>query len=67
MQNLLNSAKHHDLLRNDYAIDDRWFQQQMGEVDVLRARMFEEIKGKTVWIRSAWYKTISYIKLNRAP
>jgi glycosyltransferase involved in cell wall biosynthesis len=64
MQNLLSSAKHHDLLLSDYAIDDRWFQQQMGEVDVLRARIFEEIKGKTVWIRSAWHKSISYIKRN---
>jgi len=37
----------------------------MGEVDVLRARMFEDIKGKTVWIRSAWHKFIFYIKRNQ--
>ncbi|MDP2099531.1 MAG: glycosyltransferase [Methylobacter sp.] len=59
MQSLLSSPKHHDLLVSDYGIDDRWFQQQMGEVDVLRSRAFEEIKSKTLWMRSGLHKIIS--------
>lgn len=59
MQNLLNSPKHHNLLASTYGVDDRWFQQQMGDIDVLRPRTFEEIKSKTLWIRSGWHKIIS--------
>lgn len=46
MGRLLNSDVHRELMANDYGIDDRWFHQQMGEVDVLRPRLIEEISDK---------------------
>ncbi len=46
MYQLLNDPKYHQLLTGTCQTDDRWFQQQMGEIDVLRPRIIEEIKGK---------------------
>jgi hypothetical protein len=43
---LLNSPTHHDLLSHAYGIDDRWFQQKMGEIDVLRPKIIEDLKGR---------------------
>lgn len=51
MYKILGNSKLHHLMVNDYEMDDRWFQQQMGEVDVLRPKMIEEIKVKTLGIR----------------
>lgn len=36
LERLLNSPEHHQILKDDYGIDDRWFQRKMGEIDVLR-------------------------------
>ncbi len=36
LSQLLNSTSHYDVLVNSYGIDDRWFQKEMGNVDVLR-------------------------------
>ena len=46
MYQMLNQADGHDLLVDGYGMDDRWFQQQMSEVDVLRPKIIEELKGK---------------------
>jgi len=39
MSRLLSSPPHHKVLLDSYGIDDRWFQREMGEVDVLRPKM----------------------------
>ncbi len=38
LERLLNSPEHHQILCDDYGIDDRWFQREMGEIDVLRPK-----------------------------
>ena len=54
MYKILSKSKCHDLMVNCYGMDDRWFQRQMGEIDVLRPKIIEEIKYKTLGIRSGW-------------
>ncbi|MBK5552229.1 glycosyltransferase [Pseudomonas sp. TH03] len=36
---LLNSPAHHDVMVNQYGLDDRWFQKELGEIDVLRPKV----------------------------
>ncbi len=38
MYKILNDKKYHDLMLKSYGIDDLWFQQCMGEIDVLRPK-----------------------------
>lgn len=52
MYKILNEPKYHNLMANDYGMDDRWFQQQMSEVDVLRPKFIEEVKTKTRGMKS---------------
>lgn len=56
MFKLLNSPKHANLLVNSYDIDDRWFQMQMAELDVLRPKIIEDIKEKTKTIRAGLHR-----------
>ncbi|MBW1248163.1 glycosyltransferase [Pseudomonas tolaasii] len=53
---LLNSPAHFSILKRDYSIDDRWFQAQMGEIDVLRPKMVAVIGEKTLGARQAFKK-----------
>lgn len=46
MYKILNDSKYHDLMVKSYGMDDRWFQQQMGKIDVLRPRIIEEFYEK---------------------
>ncbi len=59
MYKILNDTKYHHLLVNDYGMDDRWFQQQMSEVDVLRPKVIENIKAKTRASCRPWVKLFS--------
>lgn len=36
---LLNSPEHHKVMVEQYAMDDRWYQKELGEIDVLRPRV----------------------------
>lgn len=36
---LLNSPSHHRIMLEQYGLDDRWFQKELGEIDVLRPRV----------------------------
>jgi hypothetical protein len=56
---LLSSAAHHKLMVDAYKMDDRWFQQQMGQVDILRPKIIEELKEKTLGVRHAASKLVS--------
>lgn len=39
LNTLLNSPPHAKVMFEDYALDDRWFQKELGEIDVLRPRV----------------------------
>jgi glycosyltransferase involved in cell wall biosynthesis len=39
LNRLLNSPVHYELLTSAYGIDDRWFHEKMGNVDVLRSQV----------------------------
>jgi glycosyltransferase involved in cell wall biosynthesis len=52
MHALLSSARHNHLMTQTYKIDDRWFQQKMSEVDVLRPRIIAELREKAVGVRA---------------
>ena len=51
MYKILGDSKYSHLMANNYGMDDRWFQQQMGEFDVLRPKIIEEIKVQRLRIR----------------
>lgn len=36
---LLNSPEHHKVMVEQYGMDDRWYQKELGEIDVLRPRV----------------------------
>lgn len=38
INNLLNSPKHQKIMNEEYQLDDRWFQKQLGEIDILRPK-----------------------------
>jgi hypothetical protein len=39
LNKLLNSPEHHKILVDDYGLNDRWFQKELGEIDVLRPKV----------------------------
>lgn len=51
MYNILGDPQYHHLMVNDYGMDDRWFQQQMSEIDVLRPIIIEMMREKTRGIK----------------
>jgi glycosyltransferase involved in cell wall biosynthesis len=62
MHGILGNSKYTSLLANSYGIDDRWFQQKMSEIDVLRPRMLEEIKVKTHGVKRIISNLFKFIK-----
>ena len=54
LSDLLNSTAHYDVLVNSYGIDDRWFQKEMGEVDVLRAKVLAVASQSKSFVRVIW-------------
>jgi len=52
MYKILNDPQCHHLMTDSYGLDDRWFQQQMSEVDVLRPKIIANIKAKTRGIKT---------------
>lgn len=56
---LLNNPIHHDLLVNSYGIDDRWFQRQMGDIDVLRPKIIATVSHQRFRILSAYKQFIA--------
>lgn len=62
MYKILGDSKYHHLLANSYGVDDRWFQQQMGDVNVLRpeqTNLIEKIKVKVWQVRASWYRLVA--------
>lgn len=43
---LLNNSEYHDLLVDEYGINDLWFQTQTGMIDVLRPRVIANLSQK---------------------
>ncbi|CRM44855.1 glycosyl transferase [Pseudomonas sp. 2822-15] len=57
---LLNSPAHFEVLQRDYKIDDRWFQAQMGDIDVLRPKVVAMIGEKTIGLRRVLKKLLNF-------
>lgn len=53
LSRLLNSPVHHDILSDTYGIDDRWFQKEMGNIDVLRPKMIAMLGGQKSRLQQA--------------
>lgn len=51
MGQLLNDFAHSEILADSYGIDDKWFQQQTGDVDVLRPKMVANISQTKSMLR----------------
>lgn len=54
LNRLLGSSVHRKVLEEAYGIDGRWFQAQMGNVDILRPKIVAIIGKKTIALRSAF-------------
>ncbi|MFJ2683762.1 glycosyltransferase [Pseudomonas sp. NPDC087342] len=48
LSRLLGSAKHRQVLEEEYGIDGRWFQAQTGNIDILRPKIVAIIGKKTI-------------------
>lgn len=59
MYKVLNDSKYHDLMVKSYGMDDRWFQQQMSEIDVLQPMILEKIKEKKRRIKAGINRFVS--------
>jgi glycosyltransferase involved in cell wall biosynthesis len=66
---LLNSPVHHEILVNAYGIDDRWFQKEMGAIDVLRPKVVAEVGYQKSRLRHTLRRLatgfLSWLKLRR--
>lgn len=67
MYQLLSDSKYRDLLIRSYRMDDRWFQQQTGEIDVLQPRIMAELKGKKRSIKAGINRIAGLFSRNRRP
>ncbi|WP_367849436.1 glycosyltransferase [Rhodoferax sp. WC2427] len=47
----LNNSTRRKIMSETYGMDDRWFQNKMGEIDILKPKIVEDIKEKTQGIR----------------
>lgn len=56
MRRLLDSGVHREVLLEAYGIDDRWFQREMGDIDVLRPKMFAAASYSRSRVHAAWRK-----------
>jgi len=54
LNRLLGSAEHRKVLEEAYEIDGRWFQSQLGNIDILRPKIVAVIGKKTIGLRSAF-------------
>lgn len=63
MHGILGNTKYRSLLINSYGMDDRWFQQKMSEIDVLRPRIMEEIKIKKNGVTRVVNQFIGFFKI----
>ena len=59
MRQLLDDSAHYKLLFNSYGIDDNWFHQQMGEVDVLRPKMLAAMSQTKSMFLGRWNNLFS--------
>lgn len=52
---LLNDAAHSKIMADSYGIDDKWFQKEMGEIDVLRPKSLAMVSHSTrAFLNSGW-------------
>ena len=60
MNQLLNSTVHRELLASSYDIDERWFHNKMGDVDVLISKLNANVSQGTHLIQSQWKKLFAH-------
>lgn len=59
LSQLLNRPDHQRMLVEDYGLDDRWFQEEMGNVDVLRSKAVAVIGEQKSRFRHVWGRALS--------
>ncbi len=59
LNTLLNSREHHKVMVEQYGIDDRWFQNELGDIEVLRhkvvAVMSQQKTNVLGWLRRVFF------------
>lgn len=64
MYKLLNDPIHYNVLVKSYGIDDKWFQQQMGEIDVLRPKISAALSQSKSIFNGGWNRILSRLIRN---
>ena len=64
MYKIMNDSKCHHLMAHSFGMDDRWFQQQMSEVDVLRPKSIANMKVKIWGIKTGIKKSLHWLGQN---
>lgn len=59
VRKLLENPVHRGVMERDYGIGDHWFQQKMGEYDIIRSNIVAEILDKKQGIKSLMLRMFS--------
>ena len=59
LNKLLNDTIYSDILTKNYGIDDRWFQNKIGEIDTLRPKYIAAASQTKTIIFNAWRRIIT--------
>jgi glycosyltransferase involved in cell wall biosynthesis len=65
MRRLLDSEAHRNILAESYDIDDRWFQREMGEVEVLRPKLMAGASNLKAQMHAKWRRMRALIPPSR--
>lgn len=58
----LNSPAHHHVMVNEFGLTDRWFQNELGSIDVLRPKVVAVISQQKSRLLRMWSKVSSRLK-----
>jgi len=59
LNKLLNSSAHQKVIVEDYGMDDRWFQKELGEIDVLRPKVVAVMSQQKSRALGVWQRVLS--------
>ena len=60
---LLNSPEHYKIMTEQYGLDDRWFQKELGEIDVLRHKVVAVMSQQKFRVKNflrRWFPMVSH-------
>ncbi|KJS28351.1 MAG: glycosyl transferase [Desulfatitalea sp. BRH_c12] len=61
LNSLLNDNSHREILSKSYGVDDKWFQNEMGKIDVLRPKIFATASYSRNILYVAWQRLLSIV------